>query len=196
MLLNRSTFFVRERVGLLKLVDTYDILDPASRETIGLAREEQSFVMKLLRLLVNKQLLPTRVHVCEREGEPPVFSIVRGFTLLRAKVEVVKPDGRCFGYFKSKLFSLGGGFHVFDPHDRKIAEVKGDWKGWNFKFLDEGGREIGTVTKQWAGLGKELFTTADNYIISLRESEKPNEETTALLLAAGLAIDIVFKENG
>ena len=39
-----------------------------------------------------------------------------------------------------------------------MAEVKGDWKGWNFQLLDNEGRELGVVTKKWGGIGKELFT--------------------------------------
>lgn len=73
--------------------------------------------------------------------------------------------------------------------------MKGNWKGWDFKFLSKGGREIGTVTKKWAGLGKELFTSADNYIISLSDLGGASPAASALLLAAGLAIDVVFKEK-
>jgi uncharacterized protein YxjI len=73
--------------------------------------------------------------------------------------------------------------------------VKGDWKGWNFKFLTSAGREIGTVTKKWAGLGKELFTSADNYVISISDPSMAGPAASALLLAAGIAIDIVFKES-
>ena len=56
------------------------------------------------------------------------------------------------GLFKSKLFSIGGGFHVFDAQKQLIADVKGDWKGWNFGFLAPDGSELGKVTKKWAGL--------------------------------------------
>jgi uncharacterized protein YxjI len=82
----------------------------------------------------------------------------------------------------------------FDTADNQVAEVKGDWKGWNFRFLNKGGREIGSVTKKWAGLGKELFTSADNYIIALTDAEA-NRDTRSLLLAAGICIDVVFKES-
>ncbi|MBI2926491.1 MAG: oxidoreductase [Verrucomicrobia bacterium] len=195
MLLDRSTFFVKERVGFVKLTDTYDILDPATQQSIGLAKEEPPGWAKWLRLLISKQLLPTRVNVYEVEGQPPAFSIQRPFTFLRATVKVTAPDGQSFGHFKSKLFSLGGGFYVFDTQGQQVAEVKGDWKGWNFKFLSKDGRELGTVTKKWAGIGKELFTSADNYIIALNEAALGSAVAVVLLLAAGLAIDIVFKES-
>lgn len=38
-MLNRQQYFVREHVGLLKLSDRYDILDPDSKMKIGEARE-------------------------------------------------------------------------------------------------------------------------------------------------------------
>src|SRR5258706_3651726 len=38
-LLDRTTFFIKERVAIVKLTDTYDILDPATGQQIGIARE-------------------------------------------------------------------------------------------------------------------------------------------------------------
>jgi uncharacterized protein YxjI len=193
-LIERTAFFVKERVAMLKLTDTYDILDPATGQQIGIAKEEPHPLAKWLRLVIKKHMMPTRLNIYEHEGHAPVLSIHRGVAFFRTKVRVVAGDGQPIGYFKSKLFSLGGGFHVYDNADRQVADVKGDWKGWNFKFLSNTGREIGTVTKKWAGLGRELFTSADNYIISLSDLSGTSPAASALLLAAGLAIDVVFKE--
>jgi uncharacterized protein YxjI len=194
-LLNRTMFFVKERVAVLKLTDTYDILDPATGQTIGIAREEPPVWAKWLRLIIKKHQMPTALNLYETEGQPPVVTVRRGFTFLRAKLHVAAADGRKLGYFRSKLLTIGGGFYVFDAADNQVAEVKGDWKGWNFRFLNQSGRELGTVTKKWAGLGKELFTSADNYIIALTNQSDAHPDTSTLLLAAGLCIDVVFKEN-
>jgi hypothetical protein len=51
---------------------------------------------------------------------------------------------------------------------------------------------VGTVNKSWAGFAKELFSSADNYIINI---QNPSPGTGGLLLAAGLAIDAVYNEN-
>ena len=194
-LLDRSVFLVKERVAVLKLTDTYDIFDPATGQQIGIAREEPPAWAKWLRLAVNKQMLPTAVNIYENEGQPPIVSIQRGFTILRSKIKVVGAGRKPLGYFKSKLLSIGGGFNVFDNANQQVAQVKGNWKGWDFKFLNNGGREIGSVTKKWAGLGKELFTSADNYVISLAGGTEAHPDVSALLLAAGLSIDIVLKEG-
>jgi len=193
MLLDRRTWFVKERAGLMKLADVYDILDPETQQVIGIAKEEPGSFIKILRLVLGKQLLPTAVNIYESEGAAALLSIRKPISFLRAKVQVFDHSGTALGYFKSKLFSLGGGFWIHDTGDRQVAEVKGDWKGWNFKFLDASGRELGTVTKKWAGIGKELFTSADNYIIAL-SAESPGA-AAPLLLAAGLAIDLVLKER-
>jgi len=131
----------------------------------------------------------------QREDGHVLLSISRGVTLLHAPVRVTDGVGKQIGLFKSKLFSIGGGFHVLDELQQPVAEIKGDWKGWNFRFLTSDGSEIGKVTKKWAGLGKELFTSADNYIIALSETAAIRPEAAPLLLAAGLAIDTVFKEK-
>ncbi len=197
-MLSRSQFFVKEHVGVFKLADAYDILDPETNAKIGLAQEKPHPLVVVLSFLINKQFLPTRVEVIQNpnergEGEC-VVEIKRGIALLRSKVEV-SIKGKPAGYFKSKLFSLGGGFWVYDNQDNKVAEVRGDWKGWNFKLLDSKEKELGTVTKKWAGIGKELFTSADNYMISLSPGATNDQNTKGLLLAAGLAIDTIYKEK-
>jgi uncharacterized protein YxjI len=199
-MLNRTTWFIREHVGLLKLSDTYDILDPEAKTRIGQAREEISGWTKFFRLLINKSLMPTTVRVYESdEGdvveEKPsrlVFAIRRGVALFRPKIHVTDASGVLLGWFQSK-FSLGGAFRVFTADGTEIALVKGDWKGWNFRFLS-GEVELGVISKKWAGLGKELFTSADNYIISINGNPEPS--ISLLLLAAGLAVDTVLKEKG
>ena len=194
-MLDRKTFLVKERVAFLKLVDTFDIYDPATGAQIGIAHERVGPWLKVLRLVINRRLLPTLVEVREQDEGPVILSIRRGAVLLRAHVTVHNRLGKELGRFKSKLFSLGGGFHVLDPLENPVAEVTGDWKGWNFRFIAADGSELGKVTKKWAGIGKELFTSADNYVIALDQSHPLVPDLTSLLLAAGLAIDIVFKER-
>lgn len=196
-MLDRNMYFVRERVGLLKLADTYDILDPESQAQIGIAKEKPGTLVHILRFVLDKSTLPTKVFVYE--GDNPddeskvLFSIHRGFTFLRSKVNIVGSSGDVVGWFQSKVFSLGGAFRVFDASGNEVALVKGDWKGWNFRFLDSTENEIGTITKQWGGIGKELFTSADNYIITLTQECAPAK--AMLLLAAGLAVDTIYKES-
>ena len=193
-LFERSTYVVKERVGFMKLVSTYDLLDSQTGASIGVAVEEPPGLVKYLRLLMNNHWLPTEVKVYEREGYPPVLTIHRGVALFRPKVDV-RTGGRSIGYFRAKLLSIGPSFRIFDANDTEIGLVKGDWKGWNFQLLSPSGQELGRVTKKWAGLAKELFTTADTYVINIADSAAGKPDVGRLLLAAGLAIDTVYKEK-
>jgi uncharacterized protein YxjI len=193
-MLDRKTYVVKERSGVLKLVDTYDILDPDTGAPIGVAKEEPPGIVKYVRLLMNNKFLPTMVNVYEREGEPPVLSIRRGVALFRPKVDVWTSQQQ-IGYFRPKFISIGPSFRIFDMQDREIGSVKGDWKGWNFQLLGPSGEELGRVTKKWGGLAREMFTTADTYVIALGDAAVGRRDVAQLLLAAGLAIDTVFKEK-
>lgn len=196
MLLDQKIFFVKEQVEFLKMAGTYDIFDPETNRQIAVAKEEQSWFLKFLRLFINKTMLPTKIRVFDYQNQETVITLEKPFTLLRSKIMVFNGQGHCLGYFKSKLLTLGGGFWIFNPIHRQVGEVKGDWKGWDFKFMTENNQQLGTITKKWAGIGRELFTTADNYVIAADEAKgELTMEQTAMLLAAGLAIDIIFKER-
>lgn len=193
---DQPSYIVREHVGFLKLTDTYDILDPAAGgKQAGIAQERISGGIKLLRLLVNKQILPTTVAIVAGEDPkgPAAIEIRRGWPF-GGGVRVFDGQGRQLGSFKTKLFSLGGAFDLVDPAGKLVARIKGDWRGKNYKFLDDAGAELGAITKQWAGLGKELFTSADTYVVALAAGAP--QALMPLLLAAGIAIDVLYHEQG
>lgn len=193
MLLDKNIYFIKEEVQFMKLSGKYDIFDPISNTQIGFAKEEPGGLIHFMRFIISKVLLPNTINIYDTETNSIAFTIKKPFTFLRSKVAVYDGNGDYKGYFKGKILTMGGGFWVFDSNENEIAEIKGDWKGWNFNFLQQG-QSIGTVTKKWAGMGKELFTSADNYVISLNEGKYSND-INMLLLAAGLAIDIVYKEH-
>ena len=195
--LDLKQFVVKEHVGFLKLADVFDIFDAQTQAKVALARETPGGLIHALRFLINKKLLPNQVSVTlNDENGPLLFLIRKPFTFFRSKVWVEDAAGKRLGYFVSKFFSLGGGFWVHDEFDQPVAEVKGDWKGWNFKFLTTEGKELGLVTKQWGGLAKELFTSADTYAVSIHDAAAADRSLTILLLAACLAVDIIYKEKG
>lgn len=194
MLLDRKLFFVKEHVGMLKLTGAYDILDPETNTKIGIAKEEPG-IFKYLKFIIDKKVLPNVVNIYDDETNEVVVSIKKKWSFIRSKVMITGKDGKEIGYFKSKILSLGGGFRVYDNNDIQFADVKGDWVGWDFKIVDMSSKIIGTISKKWAGIGKELFTTADNYVLSLYEDREHTDVEAALILAAGLAIDIIYKEG-
>ena len=75
-----------------------------------------------------------------------------------------------------------------------IAEISGDWKAWNFVITDNSNVPIGSISKKWAGIAKEFFTTADKYNVNI----DPNysiKENKIVILASAITIDMVLKES-
>lgn len=142
--LDLKQFVVKEHVGFLKLADVFDIYDASTQAKIALAKETPGGFMTFLRFLVNKKLLPNLLTVTQGdENGPRLLSIRKPFTFLRTKLWAEDGSEKKLGYFKSKTFSFSGGLRVHDEFDRQVAEVKGDWKGWNFKFLSVEGKKMG-----------------------------------------------------
>jgi hypothetical protein len=189
-------FLIKEQVALFRRTATYAIFDPDSEEQVGIAREKPGGLIKLLRWFIPRRLLPTRIRIHELDEEQSLLcTIYRQGSWWRSRIDVCDADENLLGYFQRKLFSLGGGFWVCDEYGNRFAEVRGDLKGWNFHFRTEYGREIGLVAKAWAGIGKELFTSADNYIVEIDYDLARDPIAKLLLLAAALAIDLVYKER-
>lgn len=194
--LNKNVFLVKEHVGFFKAANNYDILDPETGETIIHCREEKlGFFTKMLRFTDYKTMTPFEVDLTTAAGEP-LLTVKRGTTLFVSQVDVLNEKEQRVGGFKQKWFSLGGAFKVLDDQDNEVCQLKGKWTGWEFKFLSQdGSMEFANVTKKWSGLGKELFTSADNYILQISEDVPPNNSLRYLIMGAVMCIDMVLKER-
>ena len=192
-ILNQNTFFVKEHVGMFKAANNYDIFDPKSREMIMTCREEGlGFFTKMFRFTDYKRMTPFEVEIKTASGEK-VLTVKRGLSIFLSTVEVFNENDKLVGKFKQKFFSFGGKFDVLDPNDKVLCKLKGKWTSWDFKFMKED-KEYAHVSKKWAGLGQELFTSADNYVLDIKKEVPENDPLRILILAAVMCIDMVLKE--
>lgn len=191
-LLNRSAFFIREHIGFMKLTDAYDILDPVTGSQLGLAKEEPQAAW--LRLLIDKQILPTTVVVYEADGQTVALKIEKPFTFWPTRLSVYDGQGRFLGLLRTK-FSLKRELIVEDANERPVGSFSGKWLSWTRELVDGSGQVIGTMDKKWSGLAKEFFTSADNYQLTLAPAAASQPSQVALLLAACLGYDLIFTEN-
>lgn len=190
---NRNLFFIKEHVGMFKASNNFDILDPETGEIVLLCREPKlGFFTKMLRFSDYKRKTPFNVEVRTPDGEL-VIRVTRGISIFLSKVNVYDELEERIGGFKQKLFSIGGSFNVLNGEDEMLCELKGKWTGWDFRFIKDN-TEFAHVTKKWAGLGKELFTTADNYVLKISDDVPPDNPIRQLILAAVMCIDMVLKE--
>lgn len=191
--LTRNTFLVKEHVGLFKASNNFDIFDPETGQQILHCREPALGVFtKLLRFTDYKRYTPFHVVICDASGHT-VVSVRRGISLWRSRVEVLGEAGQVIGFFQQHLLSIGGKFEVLDAAGQSLCWLKGSWTSWNFRF-EQDGQELAQVTKKWSGLGRELFTSADNYMLAINPTVPADAAVRQLILAAVMCIDMVLKE--
>jgi uncharacterized protein YxjI len=191
--LNRNLFLVKEHVGLFKAANNYDVYDPETGQIIMECREDHlGMITKMLRFSDWKRNTPFDIQVRTPQGQQ-IVRVKRGISIFLSKVSVLDENNTVIGGFKQKLFSIGGAFNVLDANDNPVCYLKGKWTGWNFRFLKDE-VELAQVSKKWSGLGKEFFTSADNYILQISDAVPPDSRIRQLILAAVMCIDMVLKE--
>jgi uncharacterized protein YxjI len=192
--LNKNLYFVKEHVKILKAANSFDVFDPETGQLILICREEKlGFFTKMFRFTDYKRATPFDIDIKTPAGQT-ILTVKRGVSLFLSTVQVLDEKRQLIGKFKQKFFSIGGKFEVLDASERPLCMLKGKWTSWEFKFISHDGKEFATVTKKWSGIGKELFTSADNYILQINPIVPPDNPLRMLILAAVMCIDLVLKE--
>lgn len=178
---------------MFRAATNFDILDPDTHQLLMVCREDHlGFFTKMFRFSEYRRMTPFNIEVRTAKGEK-VITIRRGASIFLSTVEVLDEHNHLIGRFQQRFFSIGGRFDVLDPSDNVMCTLKGKWSSWDFKF-EQAGLQLASVNKKWAGIGKELFTTADNYMLSIDNTVGKTNPVRMMILAAVLCIDMVLKE--
>jgi len=194
-ILEKNLYLFKEHLGLIKAHNNYDIYDPESKEMILHCREKNlNIFYKIIRIFRRnyKRMTPFEIEVRGLSGKK-ILKVKKGFSFFLSEIDVFDENDNIVGIFKQRLFPFGNNFDMLDKSENLVCKLKGNFIGWNFKFL-KGDSEVGLVTKKWAGIGKEMFTSADNYILEIKDKVEKDSPLRLLILAAVLCIDMVIKE--
>jgi len=194
-LLQKNTFLFKEQLGLFKASNNYDVYDPQTEEIILHCREKNlNPLYKIIRLLITefKSMTPFEIEISGLDGKK-IIKVKKRLSLVLSKIEVFDENDRLIGLIKLKLFTLGNNFEIFDEKGNLVSKLNGSLIGWNFKFQKDE-NTIATVTKKWSGIGKELFTSADNYILDIKDDVEKSSPLRRLIFGAVICIDMVLKE--
>jgi uncharacterized protein YxjI len=187
-----ASYFVDEQIHFFKFEDCYQIYNDKG-ETIGLIAQKLSPWEKMLRLLLHKSMLPFELEIKNSRNEVEA-SITRGWTFFMSKIIIHDKYGNPIGTIRQMFQFFKPLFKIFNMSDVQVAEISGDWKAWNFVIKDTSGVQIGTITKKWAGVMQEVFTSADKYNVSIDPQHSNNENKIAILSSA-ITIDMVLKST-
>lgn len=193
-LLTRDTLVINQKAKLIELTNEYRILDEQGNELGVIRQEGQSTLRKALRFVSNvDQFLTHKLAVYDRSGGK-VVELVRPAKIMKSTVEVADGSGRAVGKIIQKNVFGKKRFALEDATGQLLGAINAEnWRAWDFAIEDATGSEIGRITKKWAGLLREGFTTADNYVLNVNGNA--TGDLRLLMLASAAGVDLALKQD-
>jgi uncharacterized protein YxjI len=193
-LLSHDVLVISQKAKIIEMTDEYRVFDDAGIE-IGTIRElEQSTTKKAVRLFSGvDQFLTHKLGVFDRDGQQ-VLLLERPAKLLKSKIKVSDAEGTARGAILQENVVGKKHFALVDGRGDEIGSIDGEhWMSWDFAIHDRTGAEVGRITKQWAGILKEGYTTADTYILQVEAEVSP--DLRLLMFASAAGLDVALKQD-
>ena len=166
----------------------YEVLTPEG-EQVMYAYEESGGLSRFFL----KTHRPLEIHVVDTNGSP-ILTASREFFWFLSHLNMSDDSGRHVGAL-NRQFGFKRRLTLTDRDDQPLGEITGSlFRPFTFFVNDLSGQEIGRVTKQWSGFGREAFTDADTFQVLFNDPDM-SEEFRLLLLTAAFAIDLDFFER-
>jgi uncharacterized protein YxjI len=193
-MLTEDVLVISQKAKLIETMDEYEVFDGAGA-TIGAIRElEQSMTMRAVRLFSDvDQFLTHKLGVFDADGQA-VCTLIRPAKLMRSKITITDAEGTERGAILQDNVVGKKHFMLVDARGQKIGSIDAqNWRSWDFAIHDAIGAEVGRVTKKWAGVLKEGYTTADTYVLEI-ESDVA-DDLRLLMVASAAGLDVALKQD-
>lgn len=169
----------------------YEVMSPTG-QTALYAAETGGGVMAFLTRGFFKNRRPFTMTLAEPHGGV-AFTLRRPWTWFFSELHVHDEHGALLGVIDQKFAFFSREFEIRSATGETLALIKGPFfRPWTFRIL-AGGQEIGKISKQWGGLGREMFTDADTFGLELGTAMDP--KLRALALGATFLIDFLYFED-
>jgi uncharacterized protein YxjI len=193
-LLERDVLVINQKAKLIELTNEYRILGEDGAQ-VGVIREEgQSTAKKVLRFVSNLDQFMTHTLAVYDAAGAKVLEMVRPRKIMKSTVQITDGAGREAGRIVQQNVMGKKRFGLEDGNGQPLGSINAEnWRAWDFSISDPSGAEVGRITKKWAGLLKEGFTTADNYVLQVTGSVSP--ELRLVMVAAAAGVDLALKQD-
>ncbi len=167
--------------------NNYEILDISGKQLYR-AAEKSSFLFRWFL----KNLRPFTMHILSTQNNT-VLKFKRPFKFFLHRISITDSSNKQLGMIQQKFAVFSKKFLVKDSAGKEIYQIHGPFlHPWTFNILKEY-REVGKISKKWSGMGKEMFTDADNFNIAFPQDI--NTEEKAVLLGCLFLIDMLYFEK-
>ena len=192
-LFTEPVLVVNQKAKLIEINNEYAIYDQRGTQ-LGAVREVgQNMVKKAVRMFSSyDQFLTHKLQVVDMQGNV-LLALTRPAKVMKSKIHVEDAARGPIGSIVQQNM-IGKIRFSLEVDGRTIGSINAEnWRAWDFNIRDAGEREIGRVTKTWAGFARAVFTTADNYVVQMDPSL--TEPLRSVAIASALAIDTALKQD-
>lgn len=192
-LFTEPVLVVNQKVKLIEMANEYAVFDQHGRQLGSVAQIGQSALKKAVRFFASvDQFMTHRLEVRDANHQPVLY-LTRPAKVVKSKIIVQRPDGNEIGQIQQDNV-FGKIRFSFLVNGQQIGGIQAEnWRAWNFAVLDHAGAEIARITKTWEGFAKNMFTTADNYVVQIhRQLQDP---LASMVVASALTVDTALKQD-
>jgi uncharacterized protein YxjI len=189
---------VRQRKRWLEILfsfemkNAYDVYDEDQRPALRVQEQGQGFWSFIKRVFLGP-VRPFIATVSDLGTQETLLELHRPFRWMFHRLDVRSPDGQPIGAIEKRWSWLRRIYHIEDASGQMVAELFGPiLRPWTFE-IRIAGQTVGYIRKKWSGIGKELFTDADNFAVELGDLPDPTLKTLAF--AATVLVDVVHFER-
>ncbi len=193
-LFSEPVLVVNQKAKLIELHSEYAIYDRNGRQIGAVRQVGQSMLKKAIRLVASvDQYLTHKLQVVDMSASP-VLALTRPAKVFKSKILVQDSVAADVGQIVQENMVGKIHFGLHDTNGTRIGSINAEnWRAWNFSIQDAGGVEVARITKTWEGLVKTMFTTADNYVVTIHRPL--DEPLRSLVVAAALSVDTALKQD-
>ena len=193
-LLDRNIFVVRQKAKIIEMNNEFAILDDAGTQIGKVRQEGQSKLKKFVRLVADvDQFLTHKLAIYDADGSK-VLELVRPAKVFKSTLQVNDGGGAPRGKIVQRNVVGKKRFSLEDESGRALGSIDAEnWRSWDFAVHDEQGLEVARISKNWSGALREIFTTADHYMVQITGA--PGTSLRLLIVAAAAAIDTALKQD-
>jgi hypothetical protein len=152
---------IRQPARLIPGQARYEIFD-TQRHLLAVASEAEG---RSRMQALTRQIPGTRALAVHTAAGEPILALVKRDRDWAA--DITEPDGRPVG--RVRIGGTRRHYTLLDGSGEVVGQAAGDLAVKNFVVTGAEGARIASVRKTWAGLRKELLTSADHYRVTFAD---------------------------
>ena len=100
-----------------------------------------------------------------------VLTLIRPLGVAKSWVEVRDSEGRDAGRIVQQILRRNEmTFAFLGANGQFLGDLQTDnWVAWDLRIMDSHGRQVATITRDWAGLDLTKFSSPDDYVVRIKE---------------------------